>query len=258
EYRSIIARITIWMLACAAFMVLQRKDWLNHIYPMVFMAGFVIVMVALYLVGIWKELELLIGFRRFTALCIAGVVLMAAIYVDGKFWYFAYNNPSVIHTKLLAEIDKRAAGKYIYPLAFNMQTGFPAIALSKAVFRGSFQQLWPMSGIIIREQQYVKTPDIVEARRFFYDTLVHDFSDYPPELVWVDENVNLEKISDYDIEPENRNIIAVLSRDVRFAILWQNYEKVAEIEGEKPDNSDLAEGEKPLKTERYSLYTRIK
>lgn len=258
DFRKVITRIVVWMMFCAMLIVLQRKDWLNHLYPMVFMAGFVVVMVLLYLCEIWRELELLIGRSRFAALCTSVVILLAAAYVDAKFWYFIYQHPSVIHTKLLAEIDKRADGKYVYPLAFNMQSAFPVIALSKGVFRGSFYQLWPMSGIIIRQQQEIKTPELTKAKQFFYDTLVRDFSNYPPELVWVDENVNLEKIADYDIEPENRNIIGILSQDVRFAILWQNYEKIGEIEGEKPEKKELAIGEKELKPELYTLYARIK
>lgn len=258
DFRNIIARITVWMLACAMLIVLQRKDWLNHLYPMVFMAGFAVVMTLMYLIEIWKELGLYIGYRKFAALCIAIAILLSAMYVDAKFWYFIYKHPSVIHTKLLAEIDKRAAGKYVYPLTFNMQSAFPVIALSKGIFRGSFHQLWPMSGLIIREQQEIKTPEITKANQFFYDTLVHDFADYPPELVWVDENVNLEKITGYDIEPENRNIIKVLSRDVRFAVLWHNYEKAGEIEGSPPEKEDIVAGEKIPKPERYTLYERIK
>ncbi len=258
NFRNVIARIVVWMFACAGFMVLQRKEWLNHLYPMVFMAGFVVVMVLLYLHELWRELDLLIGRMRFSALCVAVAILLGCAWVDAKFWYFIYQHPSVIHTKLLAEINKRADGKYVYPLAFNMQSAFPVIALSKGVFHGSFYQLWPMSGLIIREQQEKNTPEIASARQFFYDNLVHDFADYPPELVWVDENVNLEKIANYDIEPENRNIIAVLSRDVRFFILWQNYEKVGEIEGAPPAEEDIVKGEKIPKPERYSLYTRIK
>jgi hypothetical protein len=258
DFRKIIGRILTWMIACALLMVLQRKDWLNHLYPMVFMSGFVIVMVMLYLVEIWQEIGLLIGRLRFLALCVSIATLLAGIYVDGKFWYFIYKHPSVIHTKLLAEINKHAEGKNVYSLAFNMQSAFPVIALSKGVFRGSFYQLWPMSGLIIREQQGQKTEDIASARKFFYDNLVRDFADYPPELVWVDENVNLEKIADYEIELENRDIIKVLSRDVRFFVLWQNYEKIGEIEGDKPENENLEEGEKPMQPERYSLYKRIK
>ena len=258
DYRKIIARMVVWMFACAMFMVLQRKDWLNHLYPMVFMAGFVVVMVSLYVCELWEELGLLVGRMRFAALCSSIAFLLAGMYIDGKFWYFIYKHPSDIHTKLLAEIDKHADGKYVYSLAFNMQSAFPVIALSKGVFRGSFYQLWPMSGLIIREQQGVRNEAITEVRQFFYDNLVHDFSTYPPELVWVDENVNLEKIADYDIEPENRDIIKVLSRDVRFFVLWQNYKKIGEIEGEKPEKEELADGEKEMKPERYSLYTRIK
>jgi hypothetical protein len=258
DFRKIIMRISVWMLACSMLLVLQRKDWLNHLYPMVFMAGFVVVMVLLYLCEIWRELELLIGRLRFTALCTSVVILLSVTYIDAKFWYFIYQHPSVIHTKLLAEINKRADGKYVYPLAFNMQTGFPVIALSKGVFRGSFYQLWPLSGLIIREQEEVKNEAITKASQFFYDTLVNDFYSYPPELVWVDENVNLEKIANYDIEPENRNIIYLLTRDMRFAVLWQNYEKIGEIEGEKPEEKKLADGERQLKPERYTLYTRIK
>lgn len=258
DYRKIIARMLTWMFACAMLMVVQRKDWLNHLYPMVFMSGLTVVMILLYLVEVWQEIGLLMGRLQFTALCVSVATLLIGIYIDGKFWHFIYKHPSGIHTKLLAEINKQAEGKYVYSLAFNMQSAFPVIALSKGIFRGSFYQLWPMSGLIIREQQGKHTEDMAKARAFFYDNLVHDFERYPPELVWVDENVNLEKIADYDIEPENRDIIKVLSRDVRFFVLWQNYEKIGEIEGDKPENENLAEGEKPMKPERYSLYKRIK
>lgn len=257
DYKKFVGRILVWMLACTALMLLQRKEWLNHLYPMVFMAGFVVVIVWLYFAYLWHELGLLIGHLRFTLFCVSTALLLVCGYIDAQFWYSIYQ-PSVIHGKLLTEINNRATGKYVYPLAFNMQSGFPVIALSKGVFRGSFQQLWPMSGLIIREQQGVSSPEIIKARQFFYDTLVHDFYNHPPELVWVDENVNLEKIADYDIEPENRNIIAVLSRDVRFAILWQNYEKVGEVEGSLPEEKENIKDEKALKPERYSLYTWIK
>ncbi len=259
NFRKITGRIIIWMLACAGIIAIQRKDWLNHLYPMVFMAGLLIAIVLSYLCELWKELDLLIGRARFSALCISVVTFIATIYLDSKFWYYMLENPSVIHTQLVSEINKRAEGKNVYSLTYNLQSAFPAIALSKGVFRGSFHHLWPLSGIIIREQEEKVTHDVAKARQFFYDTLVHDFSGpNAPELVWVDENVNMEKIAGYDIEPENRDIIKMLSHDLRFAILWQNYEKVAEIEGETPDNKDLAKDEKPMKADRYALYSRIK
>ncbi len=258
DFRNTTLRIIVWMLSCAGFMVLQRKEWLNHLYPLVFMAGLAVVMILLCMVEIWEDIGLEIGHRRFIALCGSVAIIAGCIWVDAKFWYFIYNHPSVIHGKLLEEINKRADGKYVYPLAFNMQSGFPVIALSKGVFRGSFYQLWPMAGLIIREQENVKTPEITKASQFFYDTLVHDFSTYPPELVWVDENVNLAKIKDYAIEPENRDIIKVLSRDVRFAVLWQNYEKIGEVEGGPIAEEDIVKGEPIPKPERYTLYARIK
>jgi len=259
DYRKLIARVTIWMAACAALIVLQRKDWLNQIYPLAFMAGLLIVIVLCYLLELWKELELHIGRARFSALCISVVTLLSAVYLDGKFWYFMLEKPSVLHNRLITEINKHADGKNVYPISYNLQTGFPAIALSKGVFHGSFHHLWPLSGIIIREQEEHVTPDVAKARQFFYDTLVHDFSGpNPPDFVWVDENVNVERIAGHDIDMENRDLIKVLSRDVRFAILWQNYEQVGEVVGEEPDNKDLASDEKPMKADRYALYSRIK
>ena len=247
------------MLAGAGFMLLQRKEWLNHLYPLVFMAGFAITMIMLYLHEIWQDVGLMIGHRRFIALCVSVATLAGCAWVDAKFWYFIYKHPSVIHTKLLKEINERADGKRVYSLAFNMQTAFPVIALSKGVFKGSFHHLWPLAGLIILEQQGIKSPEITKARQFFYDNLLNDFREKPPEFVWVDENVNLEKISYYDIEPENRNILKVLLRDVRFFVLWQNYEKVGEIEGaplSEDDIKNLPEGEKIPKPDIYSLYVR--
>jgi hypothetical protein len=259
EYKKLITRMTIWMAACAAFIVLQRKDWLNQLYPLAFMAGLLIVAIFCYLLELWKELELHIGRARFSALCISVVTLISAAYLDGKFWYFMLEKPSVLHTRLIPEINKYADGKNIYPISYNLQTGFPVIALSKGVFRGSFHHLWPLSGIIIREHEERVTPDVAKARQFFYDTLVHDFSGpNPPDFVWVDKNVNMEKIAGYDIDPENRDLIKVLSHDVRFAVLWQNYEQVGEVVGEEPDNKNLAQDEKPEKADRYALYSRIK
>lgn len=112
--------------------------------------------------------------------------------------------------------------------------------------------------MIIREQQGIKNDEITNAYKFFYDSVVHDFSSRPPEFVWVDQNVNLAKIKDYDIEPENRDIIKLLSRDVRFAIVWQNYEKIGEIIGAPVAEEDIVEGEPVPLPERYALYTRIK
>lgn len=264
EYKKIILRVLLWLFACSAFIMLQRKEWPNHIYPMAFMAGLALVLAALYLVELWRDLGTLIGYRKFTALCLIFAAIGVACYIEAKFWVFIYKNKSVISNKLITEINKNAAGKNVYPLVFSLQPSFPAIALSQGVFRGSFHHLWPMSGIIIREQEEYSTDrnsKLAEARRFFYDSLVHDFSSNPPELVWVDENVNMEEISGHVIHPYNRDIISVLSRDVRFFVLWQNYEKIGEITGEEPKKlteEELQKGRKQLKPERFSLYIRKK
>lgn len=245
-FRKIIMRAVTWMFACAMLIVLQRKEWPNHIYPMAFMAGLILVMLVIYLLKLPREKN--ISSIRFSALCLGVFIIAAASCLNAKFWFFIHERPSVIHTKLLEEIDKRASGKYVYPLAFNMQSGFPVIAWSHGIFHGGFSQLWPLPGILTREQQHRLTPDIVSARQFFYDSLVKDFSDYPPELVWVENNISWEKVigtADYDDRLKNRSLTDVLTRDARFAALWQGYKKIGNVEGESG-------------AESYSLYERIK
>lgn len=258
NFRKIIARIIIWVLACSVFIIFQRKDWVNHLYPMLFMSGLAVVMVISYLLELWGELEFFMGRRRLCALLLAIGGLAFVVYSNARITYHAYKHPSVIHQRLLAEIDKHASGKIIYPLSFNLQSAFPVIGWSKGIFLGSFYQMWPLYGIIIREQEEHVTPDVAKARQDFYDGVVHDFSSNPPDFVWVDDNVNLEKAPDKtEIEPENRDIIKVLARDVRFAVLWQNYEKIGEVEGEEPKPTPSKDG-KIYKAEHYSLYERIK
>ena len=244
KIRQIIVRVILWTIACSSFMILQRKDWLNHQYPLVFMAGLATVLMLVYLCELWSELKLDIGYQRFIGLCLAISMVIGVMVVNGRFTYAMLKNSSQISKQLIIAINKYADGKTVYPLVLNMQPSFPAIALSKAVFRGNFHQLWPLAGLIIEEQNEQK----MQTRQWFFDRLVHDFSENPPQLVWVDENVNLNKIANYDIEPQNRDLIKFLSHDVRFAILWQNYKKIDEIISEKNEVDTI------IKPERFSLY----
>jgi hypothetical protein len=196
-----------------------------------------------------------IGSRKFAALCIAGALFVQGAYLGSNFTYNVLTNPAQMSIKLMEEIEKKAAGKYVYPLMNGINPSFPVISLTSGIFNGSFPHLWPLMGIVIREQQGDTSAEFIKVKNWFLDTLVRDFTNYPPELVWVNDNVNMGVISTYAIEPENRNFIGVLSRDARFAAIWQNYEKYAEIESElEPSVTD--EEEKLKKPERISLYVR--
>lgn len=260
DYLRLVIRVLVWLTACTGLIILQRKEWINHLYPMVFMAGLALSVTMIYLINEWKILRLDIGHRKFIALCSVIAVLLLSAYVDGVFTYNMFVKPSKLSQKLMVEIENKASGKYVYPFVNSIQPSFPAIALSNGIFRGGFHHLWPMTGLIIREQEGDNTPEFVRVRSWFMDKIVHDFADHPPELVWVDDNINMEKIAGYDIEPQNRDIIKVLSRDVRFAVLWRNYEKYKDIESESyPDEEkNKTEEEKLKKPERYSLYIRKK
>jgi len=256
DFVPLTLRISSWFFACAGLMLIQLKDWLNHEYPMVFMASLAIVIAIVFLIGEWKKLKLDIGHRKFLALCLAIGVISSGIYLVGSFHKFMLTQPSKISQKLLAEINEKAAEKEVYPFVYNMQPSFPAISVSNGVFSGGFYQLWPMVGLIILEQNGDKSPDFIKTKQWFMDVLVRDFITHPPTLVWVDENVNLEKIGEYDIKPENRDIITVLSRDARFAKIWQNYEKTDEIVAEEyPDaDKEKTEEEKKKKPEKLAIY----
>jgi hypothetical protein len=258
EYLRVGMRVVTWLGACVGFLFLQRKSWINHLYPMTFMAGLALTISLLYLVAEWKKLRLDIGYRKFIALSAAACMLTGSVYLDGVFSYNMFAKPSKLSKKLMAEIEDKAAGKYVYPLGNNLQPAFPAIALSHGVFRGGFHHLWPIMGLLIREQQGDNSPELAKARKWFLDKLVRDFTLYPPELVWVDDNVNLEVVSVYPVKPENRDIIRVLSQDARFAEIWRNYEKYKEIESEAyPDEEAAKTAEEKLKKpEHYSLYIR--
>jgi hypothetical protein len=231
-YLHICLRVWGWFFACVGLILLQQKNWLNHLYPMLFMAGFLVVFVIIYLQGEWQKERLEIGNRKFLGLCLAVMVLISGGYLDAIFTYNMLVKPSKISQKILVEIDSNAAGKYIYPLAYNIKPSFPVITLSKGIFRGGFHQLWPVLGLIIRQQQGDNSPEFFSVKKWFFDIIVRDFTEYPPELVWVNENVNLKKSSGYDIFSKNRDIIAVLSQDERFAKIWQNYEKYGEVKDE--------------------------
>lgn len=260
EYLRIAMRVITWLGACVGILLLQRKSWINHLYPMTFMAGLALSLILLYLAVEWKKLKLDIGYRKFTALCAAVVLLAGSVYFDGVFCYNMFTRPSKLSKKLIVEIDDKAAGKYIYPLGNNLPPSFPAIALSKGIFRGGFHHLWPVMGLLIREQQGDNSPELAKVKSWFLDKVVRDFTEYPPELVWVDDNVNLEVISVYPVKPENRDIIRVLSRDARFAEIWRHYEKYKEIESEAyPDEeAEKTAEEKLKKPDHYSLYIRKK
>ncbi len=245
---KLIPRAVLWMFACAMFMVLQQKIWINHQYPLLFMAGLVLLLLLTHLIEQWKILRLEIGRPKFAALAAIISIFIGALFVDVKTSYLMVSKPSKISEQLIEAINTNADGKYIYPLVYNMQPSFPAINLSKGVFLGGFHQLWAMAGLIIRDND--SFPAIDKTRKWFYDTLVDDFSKFPPQLVWVDENINLEKVNIYDISPADRDIIAVLSRDVRFAKIWQNYKKIGEIIGEQDKKNN------DKKPEKYSLYIR--
>lgn len=137
EYAIPTRRMLVWVLAAAGFIILQRKEWINHLYPLIFMAGITITIMLVCMIEIWEDVGLAIGHGRFSALCISVVTLLGCTWVDAKFWQFIYEHPSVIHGKLLKEINERADGKYIYPITFNLQSSFPTIALSKGVFGGA-------------------------------------------------------------------------------------------------------------------------
>ena len=95
-------------------------------------------------------------------------------------------------------------------------------------------------------------------KKWFFDKIVRDFTEHPPELVWVDENVNMENSAGYSIKPENRDIIKVLSQDSRFAKIWQNYTKYKEIEAEEYDKNKIkTEEEKKKKPEKYTIYIKF-
>lgn len=258
EYKVFTGRALIWLAACAGLILMQRKDWINHLYPMVFMAGLVISISLVFLLKELKIRRMEIGNRRFAALCIALALFAEGAYLGSAFTYNILTKPAQMSIRLMAEIEKKAAGKYVYPLMNGINPSFPSISLTRGIFHGGFAHLWPLMGIVIRQQQGENSPEFIKAKKWFFDTLVRDFTNYPPELVWVNDNVNMGIISTYFIEPENRNFIGVLSRDERFAKIWQNYEKYAEIEIE-PDPAEIkeqSEEEKLKKPERISLYIR--
>lgn len=258
EHARIASRVLVWFVACAGLMIVQRKDWLNHQYPMAFMAGLALTIALIYLLGEWQKLRLDIGHRKFIALCLAVSVLIGGAYADGIFTHKMLTEPSKLSTKLLAEINEKATGKEIYPFVYSIQPSFPAIAVSKANFSGGFHQLWPLIGLIIREQNGDKTPEFLRIKQWFFDKIVRDFTEHPPELVWVDENVNMENSAGYSIKPENRDIIKVLSQDSRFAKIWQNYTKYKEIEAEEYDKNKIkTEEEKKKKPEKYTIYIKF-
>lgn len=261
-------QIMLWFLACAGLMFIQRKDWLNHFYPMIFMAGLVLTIIIYTIVNEWWQMAKNgqnqdIGRCKFIALCLAVSVMFGGLYLTGVFTNNMLHKPSKLSAKLLTQIEEKATGKYVYPLVYNIQPSFPAIALSHGVFRGGFHHLWPLLGLVIKEQNGDNNERIFQTKEWFFNKIIDDFNNYPPTLVWVDLNVNLEKSADYVIEPQNRDIIGVLTRDVRFAKIWQNYEKYGEIESEEYDDeksnkADIKPAEKPLtkKPERYALYIR--
>ena len=256
-YARITLRVSVWFLGSAGLMILQRKDWLNHQYPMAFMAGLALTIALIYLLGEWQKLRLDIGHRKFVALCLAASVLVGGAYADGIFTHKMLTEPSKLSSKLLAEINEKADGKEIYPLVYSIQPSFPAIAISNGVFSGGFHHLWPLMGLIIREQNGDKTPEFLQVKQWFIYKIVRDFTKHPPELVWVDENVNMEKSAGYAIKPENRDIIKVLSRDVEFAQIWQHYVKYKEIEAEEYEDKDKVKTEeKKKKPEKYTIYIR--
>lgn len=256
DFVSLALRIFAWFVACAGLMIVQCKDWPNHEHPMVFMAGLAVLLVFIFLIGEWKKLKLDIGHRKFIALCFSIAIFIGSGYLLASFHKFMLTKPSKLSQKLLAEINEKAAGKEIYPLVYNIQPSFPTVAISNGVFSGGFHQLWPMAGLIIREQNGDNSPEFIKVKQWFMDVLVRDFITHPPTLVWVDENVNLEKIGEYDIKPENRDIIAVLSRDDRFAKIWQNYKKTGEIIAEEypDDEKEKTEEEKKKKPNKLAIY----
>lgn len=258
DYRRVVMRVAIWLAACVGLLILQRKSWINHLYPMAFMAGLALCITLLYLCAEWKRLRLDIGHRKFIALTISACLLIGSVYLDGVFCYNMVTKPSKLSKKLMVEIENVAAGGYVYPLVNNLQPSFPAIALTGGNFRGGFHHLWPMMGLLIRKQQNDESPELAEVRKWFYDKIVSDFTNYPPKLVWVDDNVNMGEISVYPVNPENRDTIGVLSRDPRFAEIWKNYVKYKEIESEDyPDEEkEKTEEDKLKKPEHYSLYIR--
>lgn len=256
DFVPLTLRIIAWFLACAGLILIQRKDWLNHEYPMFFMASLTIVIAIIFLIGEWGKLKLDIGHRKFLALCLAIGALIIGVYLVGAFHKFMFTQPSKISQKLLIEINEEATGKEVYPLNYSLQPSFPTITVSNGIFSGGFHHLWPMSGLVIGEQNGDKSPEFLKTKQWFMDILVRDFTNHPPALVWVDENVNLEKIGEYDINPENRDIITVLSRDARFAKIWQNYQKTGEIIAEEyPDaEKEQTEEEKNKKPDKLAIY----
>ena len=241
-------RALVWLASCAVLVLMQRKDWLNHVYPMVFMAGLALVFALYYLAGNVRELKMDVGHAKFAAACMALAALVTSGVVSSQLLGRVWAKPSRANMQIAAAIHQYAVDKPVYPLSFNLLAGFPVILNSQAVYHGSFQHLWPLPGLIIRKNE--DTPGLAAARTFFFDRLVKDFTDIPPKLVWVDENVGLENIAGYAITPQDRDIITVLTRDKRFAALWKHYRNIGYVEGEQ-DQTDPTK-----KPERFTLYLR--
>jgi hypothetical protein len=123
-----------------------------------------------------------------------------------------------------------------------------------AQFHGGFHNLWPLAGLMVSEKN---GQDLPETHAFLMDHLVQDFTNNPPELVWVDENEGLESIAGQAVTKGESDILAFLFRDARFAKIWANYDKIGEIV-DTPKNTGETMSKDAKKPARMTYYARKK
>lgn len=231
------------LLASLAVMWVQKKDWLNHLYPPAVFGCWCLFALAERLIHDWRYEKQEPGLTRFTGLCLALAGLAMVVFVAGNLTWRSITEPRIAESRLAKEIDHYAKDDYVYPLSFNLQAAFPVIAYADAKFAGSFHHLWPLPAAVIK-------PGHEQLRDFVTARIVDDFKKHSPALVWVDKNKDLDKASAL----RNFDIITYLAKDREFAKLWKQYRFVADVE----DEISALKAEDKDSVITYALYRRVR
>jgi hypothetical protein len=250
-FARITARLLTLIAAYGVIMAIQRKDWLYHLYPLMFLSGWCLTVFTIYLVGEWQRLKSNIGDRKGAALYLAIYDFVILLWVVATLTVNNMSHEKRMQAQLLAAIERYAAHDYVYPLLFTHNFGSFPIIDSDAIFAGSLLPLWPLPWLILKEGTEAGDPRFQAAQQFIFTHLDEDFTRHPPALVWVNKNTELQ-----NSPLQNADIIAFLSRDAKFAALWTHYRWVGDIKGELPLDAQETNGSKKRPPE-IALYQRV-
>jgi hypothetical protein len=228
-----------WVLGACLPIFAQRKDWLNHFYPLYAFAALLLVLISAQL---WQRVRSggAGAQLRFAACCLWLAVVAVVAYGHGIYTAKQWSHPPAQHTALVAALQKHTPpGGRVLSLSFNMQPAFPAIPMAGVTVRASFHQLWPLLGML---QSAAPTHEFPAASQLLRGYILRDFTRFPPDLVILDTHDDVGELAGRALTPAQRDILGFLRRDPEFSAIWKQYQQVDEIIAILPENAENTSG----------------